>query len=88
MDDSLGQGTFHEQDIQKGEVPDGARFCFVLEKLDAKSFKFAKPIHVMSNYSYFKAFRFVPLFLSLPLNSATLSHFSNFPSQIFNFLLL
>lgn len=26
MDDSLGQGTFHEQDIQKGEVPDGARF--------------------------------------------------------------
>lgn len=25
-DDSSGQGTFHEQDIQKGEVPDGARF--------------------------------------------------------------
>lgn len=56
MDDSLGQGTFHEQDIQKGEVPDGARFCFVLEKLDAKSFKFAKPIHIMLTTLILKRF--------------------------------
>ena len=56
MDDSSGQGTFHEQDIQKGEVPDGARFCFVLEKLDAKSFKFAKPIQVMLTTLILKRF--------------------------------